>query len=45
MDLLDFMCAGVNILLREWALDDQFIRFALIVLIDREAMIALLYCR
>lgn len=27
------MAAGVNILIQEWALDGQFIRFALVVLL------------
>ncbi|KAI5117891.1 hypothetical protein M0805_001976 [Coniferiporia weirii] len=41
---LYFMSAGVNILIREWALDDQFIRFALVVLIPFLFAISLFFC-
>lgn len=30
---IDFMCTGINTLLREWKLDNDFIRFALVVLV------------
>ncbi|KAL5532158.1 hypothetical protein ACEPAF_5722 [Sanghuangporus sanghuang] len=41
---LYFMCAGVNILIQEWALDNDFIRFALVVLIPLLFSVSLFFC-
>lgn len=38
------MSAGVNILIQEWALDNQFIRFALVVLIPLLFSVSLFFC-
>lgn len=44
IDFLDFMAAGINILIQEWALDNDFIRFALVAVLPLLFAVSLFFC-